>query len=58
MMWKKWCKKNSSTFFHMKFNTLLFSKQKFDMMTWLMNIMNTLLQVKTEFLETEAKTEL
>ena len=42
----------------MKFNTLLFSKQNINMMTWLMNIMNTLLQVKTEFLETEAKTEL
>ena len=33
----------------MKFKTLLFSKQKIDMMTWLTNIMNTLIQVKAKF---------
>ena len=36
-------------FFHMKFKTLLFSKQKIDLMTWLTNIMNTLIQVKAKF---------
>ena len=44
MMWK-----NQSTFFHMEFKILLFSKLKINMMTWLTNIMNTLVQVKAKF---------
>ena len=46
---KKLCERNPSTFFHMKFKTLLFSKLKINMITSLTNIMNTLLQVKAEF---------
>ena len=49
MMWKKWCKRNRSTFFCMDLKTLLFSKQETDMMTWLTNIINTSVQIKAKF---------
>ena len=42
MMWKK-----SKHFLPQEI--LLFSKQKIGMMTWLTNIMNTLVQVKAKF---------
>ena len=48
-MWKKWCERNQSTFFRMDLKTLLFSKQKADMTTWLKNIINTSAQVKAKF---------